>query len=64
MRPPVEACFTVEGLKSVEVATLTPARARERNVAIPGDPNPEAWRAAPPGHLRSVYAISSIYPSL
>ncbi len=61
---PVEACFTVEGLESVEVAMLTPARARERNVAIPGDPNPEDWRAAPPAHLRAGYVILSIYPSL
>src|SRR5262249_27175417 len=41
--PPVEACFTVEALEFVEVTELTPAKARERNVAIPGDPNPEDW---------------------
>ena len=32
---PVEACFTVKGLEYVEVAKLTPAKARERKVAIP-----------------------------
>jgi hypothetical protein len=41
LRPPVEACFSVEGLESVEVAKLTPAKARERKVAILGDPNPQ-----------------------
>jgi len=46
--------FTVEGLEYVEVAKLTPAKARERKVAIPGDPNPEDWRAAPPAQLRAV----------
>ena len=63
MGPPVEACFTVEALEFVEVTELTPAKARERKVAIPGDPNPEDWRAAPPAQLRAVYALASIYPS-
>ena len=62
--PPVKAGFTVKGVEYVRVAKLTPAKARERKVALPGDPNPEDWRAAPPAQLRAVYAISPIYASL
>ena len=60
----MEACFTVEGLESVEVATRNAGEgARTHNVAIPGDPTPEDWRAAPPAQLRAMYALASIYPS-